>query len=409
MKKPSLLIIFLTVFIDLVGFGIVLPLLPIYSKNFGASGFMIGLIMASYSLMQFLFAPSWGRLSDRIGRRPVLLVSTAGAALIRLFRAGFGINWTNRAAGAAGISIGRGYLWGEHHRGPGVYRRCNAAGSTVEKDGVDRDGVRVGVHLRAGAGSVQSPFFWPDRARVGPPPLCAPRISFSRLPFFPRAGSRPLSNRLGVPHFAQWLHTLQRPKVGFLIILFFLATFCFTCFETTLGLLMGQNFHLDPKKGEDAKTIGYLFAYCGIVGALVQGGAIGRLVKKMGEPALITFSLILTTAGMAPLPFMVHWTGALLVLGLLSIGSSLARPPIFGMISVLTPADEQGATLGVAQGVGSLARIVGPTFAGTLFDVKPALPYLICSGISLVAGLLAWQYLCRTNQPLVEGTVQNAS
>src|SRR5438093_3428736 len=81
MKKPSLLIIFLTVFIDLVGFGIVLPLLPIYSKNFGASGFMIGFIMASYSLMQFLFAPSWGRLSDRIGRRPVLLVSTAGAAL----------------------------------------------------------------------------------------------------------------------------------------------------------------------------------------------------------------------------------------------------------------------------------------------------------------------------------------
>src|SRR5258706_12488430 len=97
MKKPSLLIIFLTVFIDLVGFGIVLPLLPIYSKNFGASGFMIGLIMASYSLMQFLFAPSWGRLSDRIGRRPVLLVSTAGAALSSLW---FGLGWglTGRTA-----------------------------------------------------------------------------------------------------------------------------------------------------------------------------------------------------------------------------------------------------------------------------------------------------------------------
>src|SRR5438309_4479904 len=93
MKKPSLLIIFLTVFIDLVGFGIVLPLLPIYSKNFGASGLMIGLIMASYSLMQFLFAPSWGRLSDRIGRRPVLLISTAGAALSYAFFAlGSGLN-----------------------------------------------------------------------------------------------------------------------------------------------------------------------------------------------------------------------------------------------------------------------------------------------------------------------------
>src|SRR5688572_23551124 len=81
MRKPSLLVIFLTVFIDLIGFGIVLPLLPIYSDTFGASGLMVGVIMASFSAMQFLFAPVWGRLSDRIGRRPVLLVSTAGAAL----------------------------------------------------------------------------------------------------------------------------------------------------------------------------------------------------------------------------------------------------------------------------------------------------------------------------------------
>src|SRR5258707_4536428 len=81
MRKPSVLVVFLTVFIDLIGFGLVLPLLPIYSRNFGASGFMIGAIMASFSAMQFLFAPAWGKLSDRVGRRPVLLVSTAGGAL----------------------------------------------------------------------------------------------------------------------------------------------------------------------------------------------------------------------------------------------------------------------------------------------------------------------------------------
>src|SRR5437763_270569 len=93
MRKPSLLVVFLTVFIDLIGFGIVLPLLPIYTRNFGASGFMIGAIMASYSAMQFLFAPAWGRLSDRIGRRPVLLVSTAGAAAsYALFALGSGLS-----------------------------------------------------------------------------------------------------------------------------------------------------------------------------------------------------------------------------------------------------------------------------------------------------------------------------
>ena len=92
MRKPSLLVVFLTVFIDLIGFGIVLPLLPIYSDQFGASGLFVGVIMASFSAMQFLFAPAWGRLSDRIGRRPVLLVSTAGAALsYALFGLGSGL------------------------------------------------------------------------------------------------------------------------------------------------------------------------------------------------------------------------------------------------------------------------------------------------------------------------------
>src|SRR5262249_28404170 len=98
MRKPSLLVIFLTVFIDLIGFGIVLPLLPIYSRNFGASGFMIGAMMASYSLMQFLFAPAWGRLSDRIGRRPVLLVSIAGSVIsYSIFAIGSGLKASTAA------------------------------------------------------------------------------------------------------------------------------------------------------------------------------------------------------------------------------------------------------------------------------------------------------------------------
>jgi MFS family permease len=212
------------------------------------------------------------------------------------------------------------------------------------------------------------------------------------------------------PRFTQWLHTLRQPKIGLLIVVFFLATFCFTCFETTLGLLVGRNFQLDVRHDQDAKVIGYLFAYCGIIGAVVQGGAIGRMVKRSGEPRLIANSMFFVTVSMAPLPF-VHgsgvgaWALLLVVLGVLSIGSSLTRPPVFGLISILTPAHEQGATIGVAQSAGSLARIVGPIFAATLLYYHPAIPYLICSVISLLTAFLVIQKLCHVSPPLVTGNV----
>ena len=203
------------------------------------------------------------------------------------------------------------------------------------------------------------------------------------------------------------MHTLRQPKVGFLVIVFFLATFCFSCFETTLPLLINTNFHLGfEKDATSASTVGYLFVYCGLIGALVQGGAIGRLVKRMGEPKLIALSLILTAASFAWLPFLtgssqlswkvlVHrdglpWIWLLSALALLLIGTSLTRPPLFGMLSNLTLAHEQGATIGVAQGAGSLARILGPVFATGLLPYWPPLPYLICAAVLLATtGMVA--------------------
>jgi MFS family permease len=136
---------------------------------------------------------------------------------------------------------------------------------------------------------------------------------------------------------------------------------------------------------------------------------IGRAVKKLGEPLLISLSLALVALAMAPMPFAKTWGGLLAVLAVLSIGSSLTRPPVFGLISILTPAHEQGATIGVAQGAGSLARIVGPVFAATLFDKHPALPYLICAALSLLAGVIAWQFLHKPSQTIADATVQSAS
>ena len=224
------------------------------------------------------------------------------------------------------------------------------------------------------------------------------------------------------PHLDQWAHTLRQPKVGFLVIVFFLTTFCFSCFESTLPLLVGANFHLDFKHdATSASTIGYLFVYCGLIGALVQGGAIGRLVKKMGEPKLIALSLVLTAASFAWLPFLkgashlswkvlfhhegLPWVWLLLALALLSVGTSLTRPPLFGLLSNLTPAHEQGATIGVAQGAGSLARIFGPIFATALLVYSPPLPYLICAAVLLATTFLVVQRLCRDRQPVARRTV----
>src|SRR5207249_3255663 len=143
----------------------------------------------------------------------------------------------------------------------------------------------------------------------------------------------------------------------------------------------------------------------------------GRLVRKLGEPRLISVSLVLFGISLGPLPFIhgaeplslqilwhpggLPWVNLFLLLGLLAMGSSLTRPPVFGLISILTPAHEQGATLGVAQSAGSLARIGGPIFAGTLFAKHPALPYLICAALSFLTGLLAWQFLHKPSQTVI--------
>jgi DHA1 family tetracycline resistance protein-like MFS transporter len=222
------------------------------------------------------------------------------------------------------------------------------------------------------------------------------------------------------PHLDQWAHTLRQPKVGFLVIVFFLSTFCFSCFESTLPLLVGANFHLDfVRDATSASTVGYLFVYCGLIGALVQGGAIGRLVKKLGEPKLIALSLVLTAASFVWIPFIkgatqlswkmllqhdgLPWVWLLLALALLSVGTSLTRPPLFGLLSNLTPANEQGATIGVAQGSGSLARILGPVFATALLPCSPPLPYLICAVVLLGTTALVGQRLFHGPQPPADG------
>ena len=411
MKKPSLLVIFLTVFIDLIGFGIVVPLVPLYSRHFGAEGLMIGLIIASFSAMQFLFSPVWGRLSDRHGRRPVLLISTAGAALSYvLFAMASGLE--NHPTGLWLLVLSR--IFAGICGGNITVAQAYIADITPPEQRSRRMGL---IGMAFGLGFIFGPAIGglslQHLGNTGPgiiaAALCAGNfllalfvLSESRKP-----NSEPVAQR---PHLDQWRHTLLQPKIGTLVVVFFLATFCFSCFESTLPLVVSDNFHLDIRRDEtSATTIAYLFVFCGIIGAAIQGGAIGRLVKSFGEPKLIAISLVLTAVSFAMLPFIKGgadlswgvlirdegrpWLMMLGALALLSIGTGLTRPPLFGMLSNLTGAHEQGATIGVAQSAGSLARILGPIFATTLLHYRQALPYLICTGVLLLTTALLVQKL----------------
>jgi len=403
-----MLVIFLTVFIDLIGFGIIVPLVPLFSRHYGASGWLIGLIIASFSAMQFIFSPIWGRLSDRHGRRPILLISTAGAALSYvLFAIGSGLQDHTLALGALLVSR----LFAGACGGNITVAQAYIADITPPENRSKRMAL-IGVAF--GLGFVFGPaisgvallLFGSTGPGWTAAALCALNfiLAYAILAESLKPDSISAAKR---PRFAQWGHTLAQPRVGLLILIFFLATFAFSCFESTLPLLVNDNFHLGITVDESrpATTVISLFVYCGIIGVFIQGGAIGRLVKLLGEPKLIALSLLFTGIALALLPFVkgdgplkwlavLHfadgpWLNMLLVLALLSIGSSLTRAPLFGLLSNLTAANEQGATIGVAQSAGALARIVGPIFAASIYVHIPMLPYVVCGGIAVFAALLA--------------------
>ncbi len=396
-RKPSLLVIFLSVFIDLVGFGIVLPLLPGFAEDdfrpgFSATGLIIGCIIGSFSAMQFFFAPAWGRLSDRIGRRPVMLISNLGAAgSYVLFALAAGMGGTT---GLIGLLVSRIFA-GICGANLSVASAYIADITTPEKRSKGMGMIGMAFGLGFIFGPAIGAFSMGEFGRSGPGWVAA-GICFANfvLGWFILAESRVPNGQAFVPRpkFSQWSHTLAQPKLGVLVCIFFFATFCFTCFEATFPLLAKHALGFG-QKGADHR-IGYLFTYCGLITALLQGG-IGKLIKKLGEARLIFISLLVFTIGLAALPYQTTLPGLLVVLAILAIGSGLNRPPVFGLISIKSSADEQGANLGVAQSFGSLARILGPVFATTLFFVNAQLPYLICAGVALVTALFAWQYLCR--------------
>jgi MFS family permease len=384
MKSGSpLLVIFLTVFIDLIGFGICLPLLPKYAERYGAQGWQIGAAMGVYSLMQLVFAPWWGQLSDRIGRRPVLLVSNFGSIIAYGL---FGLSASYIGDTGFWILIGSRIFAGICGANLSVASAYIADVTTPEKrsKGMGLIGMAFGLGFILGPviGSQSFKHFGLAGPGAVAAVICA--INFLLGCFIlPETRKKDAAPAIRRPRFAQIRHVLGMKEVGFLIGIYFLGTFAFTAFESTLPLLLHTKLHYDEEH------VGYVFAFCGIMAAMVQGGGIGRLVKSFGERRLIGASLLVVAVSLVLMPLANSLPTMLAALAVFAIGSGINRAPTMGLISQLSPADEQGTTLGIAQSAGTLARVLGPTVATTLYDLWLPAPYLACATIALLAGLLA--------------------
>ncbi|HZE18530.1 MAG TPA: MFS transporter [Candidatus Angelobacter sp.] len=378
-SPASRAILFGTVFIHLLGFGIIIPLLPYYAETFGARALVVGLLTTSFSFCQFLFAPVWGRLSDRIGRRPVLigsLVVTGVSYLVYAAATSLTLLFASRMlAGVAGavLSTAQAYV-----------------ADTTTRENRTRGMGLIGAAF--GMGFIFGPALGGILSRWGfaAPAYASAALAFvaAGFAFFRLTESLPPEVRAETAAARRRRATLRealaRPVVGTVLALFFTATLCFAGMEAILALFSQRYFGWGPHQ------IGYLFAYVGVIAAAMQMGVVGALVRRFGERALVRAGLALmgaafVGAGLAPpLPLF------LVVMGLIAVASGMLTPSLSGLISLATPPDEQGGILGIYQSLGSLARAVGPFFGGLVFDVvSPGAPLWMAGIVLWIAALAA--------------------
>jgi DHA1 family tetracycline resistance protein-like MFS transporter len=361
MNRSPLIVIFITVFIDLVGFGIVIPVLPFYAEGtrFGATPRGVGLLFASYSVMQLVFAPVLGRLSDKYGRRPVLLISLLGTSvgfLILGFATTLWMLFVGRIIdGISGgnISTAQAYI----------------ADVTTKENRAKGMGL---IGAAFGLGFVFGPAIGGVLSRWGihVPFLFAGALAFANavLLYFtlPETITPDHPARVSAATGRGWrrlIESLKNPRLGFVLTIYFLSIVAFSIMTASFSLFLMFRF------GYDAFHNGWVFAYVGIISAAIQGGLIGKLVKRFGEPWLVIVGTLMFTASLFASPFIGPVSGVIGILltgGVSAIGNALNAPTLTSLASKAASENEQGAIMGVTQSVASLARAVGPALAAFL-------------------------------------------
>lgn len=378
MKKP-IVVIFITILIDMLGFGIIIPILPIFSKELGAVNYQVGLIAMSFPVMNFIFAPFWGSLSDRYGRRPIILVSvlltgfayllfsqTVNLWLLILSRILSGI-------GSANLSVAQAYIADitkpeERAKSMGFIGAAFGLGFIV--------GPTVGGYLK----SISAPGHvdWVGYVAAG---FCL--VNFIMAYFFlPESLQvRQKDVRFNFKVISGIITELRKPAIRELLLINFIFITAFMIMQISASLFWKE------KIGLDEIQMGNMFAFIGLTTVIVQGGLVGRLVKRYGETRLLSFGTYLCIASLLMMPWVTRETFIpfeLIAMALMALANGCLTPSITSLLSKTASPKDLGQVLGVNQSFGSLARAAGMGLSGFIYGLEYHLPFMVGATIMLI-------------------------
>lgn len=400
-QNKNLLILFITLVIIMMGFGMVIPVIPFLVEAFGASGQELGMLMSIYALMQLIFSPIWGEISDRYGRRPVMLIGLTGNGLSMLFMGLANSLWILFTARALAGLLASATL-------PTAY--AYVSDSTSEENrgrGMGLIGAGLGVGMVLGPGfsgilaenSLSLPFY--AGAVLS---LFAIAVVYFFLPESLPQEARNTSTRINIKgQFNEMWRGLLGP-LGLLFVLAFLISFGMTNFEGIFGLYMAYRFEYGPGQ------VGLILTLVGLVSAGVQGGLTGYATKRWGEERVIRVSFLGSAIGFVLMLAAYNLTTILLTVSLFVFSNAMIRPGVSSLISKRAVMG-QGVAMGLNNSFMSLGRVIGPLLAGILLDVDLHLPYLTGGVVTFIGFLLCLLLLKPTSQgaqSVVQPTITDA-
>jgi len=383
-SRSTLFILLSIVVVDLIGFGIVMPVLPFYARDFGVTATTLGLLMMSYAAAQFVCAPLWGRLSDRVGRRPVILFSVAGTSASLLF---FGlaesILWLFVArvlAGgfAANVSVASAYI-------------SDVTNEDERTRWMGMLGASFGVGFILGPiiGGLLSPLGY----RV--PMLVAAGLAFINLIYAAFSLKEPDRHvdRGATAVSASRFSVLRGPEVRRLCLIYFVYSIAVSQLETIFAFFMIDRFEFDVLE------VAWIFVGMAIVMGGIQGGGMKPLSARYSEKQLVVTGSLLLGLGFVLLPSAPTWAVLLLPLALAAVGRAITQPPLMSLTSMAATSDTRGVVMGTFQSSASLARVVGPVLAGLLYDLAEPGPFYLAAALMGLAFLLSRRLPERGDEP----------